>query len=191
MDARHVVWRVIALAFPEAVTVRVSGRRPADQRLSSRVSLEDHEPMSERGLRETYEAIIAAVSAADDGVLDQLIATDLIDHNPVPGQSAGRAGFKYWVTTMHDIFPDINGTIDDTVVEGNKVAARVTWTGTHQGDFVGVPGTGVVVKLQAIHIVRFADGRAAEWWGTADIFGALQQIGASVVREPPSARHAT
>jgi steroid delta-isomerase-like uncharacterized protein len=138
--------------------------------------------MSERSLRESYEAIIAAVSAADDEKLDQLIATDLIDHNPVPGQAAGRAGFKYWVTVMHDAFPDISGVVDDTVVEGNKVAARVTWRGAHQGTFAGVPGTGVRVQLQALHIVRFADGLAAEWWGTADIFGALQQMGATVVR---------
>ena len=142
--------------------------------------------MSERGLRATYEAIIAAVSAADDETLDQLIATDLIDHNPVPGQAAGLAGFKYWVTTMHDAFPDMNGVVEDTVVEEDKVAARVTWTGTHQGDFAGVPGTGVIVELQAIHIVRFAGGLAAEWWGTADIFGALQQVGASVVRGKPA-----
>jgi predicted ester cyclase len=136
--------------------------------------------MSERSLRQTYEAIIAAISAADDELLDQLIATDLIDHNPVPGQAPGRAGFKYWVSTVHDAFPDISGVVEDTVVQGDKVAARVTWRGTHHGIFVGVHGTGAAVELQAVHIVRFAGGLAAEWWGTADIFGALQQIGASV-----------
>jgi hypothetical protein len=46
--------------------------------------------MSERDLRQAYEAIIVAVSAADDGALDQLIAPGLIHHNPVPGQAPGR-----------------------------------------------------------------------------------------------------
>jgi predicted ester cyclase len=136
--------------------------------------------MGGRDLRRTYESIIAAVSAGDEEVLDRLIAADLVDHNPVPGQVAGLAGFKYWVTTMHDAFPDIDGVVEDTVVEGDKVAARVTWSGTHRGVFAGVAGTGVAVRIQALHIVQFRDGLAAHWWGTADIFGALTQIGAGV-----------
>jgi steroid delta-isomerase-like uncharacterized protein len=140
--------------------------------------------MTQRSLRETYEAIIAAVAAADQNALDQLIAGDLADHNPVPGQAPGLAGFKYWVSAMHDAFPDITGVVEDTVVEGNKVAARVLWRGTHRGAFVGVPGTGAAVEIQAVHIVRFADGLATEWWGTADIFGALMQMGATVA--PPT-----
>jgi steroid delta-isomerase-like uncharacterized protein len=143
---------------------------------------EDYEAMTERGLRKAYEAIIAAVGAADDEALDQLIATDLVDHNPVPGQVPGRAGFKYWVEAMHDWFPDLSGRVEDSVVEGDKVAARVMWRGTHQGAFMGIPGTGATVEIQAVHIVEFADGRATQWWGTADIFGALIQMGASVAR---------
>jgi predicted ester cyclase len=148
---------------------------------SEPVRLEDHEAMSERGLRESYEAIIAAVSAADDQKLDQLIAPDVIDHNPVPGQAPGIAGIKYWMSLMHDAFPDIDGVVEDVVVEGDKVAGRVTWKGTHRGVLAGVPGTGVEVELQAVHIVRFIGGRLAEWWGTADVFGFLQQVGARII----------
>src|SRR3954466_15745510 len=108
--------------------------------------------MSERDLRRIYESIIAAVSAADDDALDHLIAVDLVDHNPVPGQAPGLAGFKYWVGVVQEAFPDISGVVEDTVVEGDKVAARVTWRGTHRGVFVGVPGTGAAVELQAVHI---------------------------------------
>jgi steroid delta-isomerase-like uncharacterized protein len=140
--------------------------------------------MSERGLRSTYEAIIAAVGAAEDEVLDELIAIDLIDHNPVPGQAPGVAGFKDWAAAMRVAFPDLHGAVDDTVVEGNKVAARVTWRGTHRGVFAGFPATGAAVEIQAVHIVWFADGRAAEWWGTADIYGALKQMGANIA--PPA-----
>jgi steroid delta-isomerase-like uncharacterized protein len=153
------------------------------KRLVTREQPEDHEEMSERDLRAAYEAIIAAVGAGDDEALDRLIATDLIDHNPVPGQVPGRAGFKYWASAMHDWFPDLSGAVEDSVVEGKKVAARVTWRGTHQGAFMGIPGTGAAVEIQAVHIVEFADGRAAQWWGTADVFGALTQMGASVA--PP------
>jgi len=74
--------------------------------------------------------------------------------------------------------------IEDTVVEGDKIAARVTWHGTHRGDFVGIPGTGAPVSLQSVQILEFVSGMATHWWGTADIYGALRQVGASV--SPPT-----
>jgi len=136
--------------------------------------------MSERSPRQTYQAIIAAVAAADNDALDHLIAQDIIDHNAVAGQAPGRAGIKYWVTMMHDAFSDLTGVVEDTVVEGDRIAARVTWHGTHRGDFVGIPGTGTAVSMQSVQILKFTDGLAREWWGTADVFGVLRQVGASV-----------
>jgi steroid delta-isomerase-like uncharacterized protein len=140
--------------------------------------------MSERSLRQTYRAIIAAVVAPDEDALDDLIAEDIVDHNAVPGQAPGRAGIKYWVTMMHDAFADLTGVVEDTVVEDDKIAARVTWHGTHRGDFVGIPGTGAPVDMQSVQILKFTDGAASEWWGTADVFGVLRQVGASVA--PPT-----
>ena len=103
---------------------------------------------------------------------------------PCPGQVPGRAGIKYWVTMMHDAFADLTGVVEDTVLEGDKIAARVTWHGTHRGDFVGIPGTGVAVTMQSVQILKFTDGLASDWWGTADVFGVLRQVGASVA--PPA-----
>ena len=137
--------------------------------------------MSGQSLRQSYEAIIRAVAAADTDALDRLIAEDMIDHNPVPGQAPGRDGILYWVAMMHDAFADLSCIVEDTVVEGDKIAARVTWHGTHRGMFVGVPGTGAQVAMQSVQILRFADGMASEWWGTADVFGVLLQVGAQVV----------
>jgi steroid delta-isomerase-like uncharacterized protein len=138
--------------------------------------------VSEQSLRQTYQAIVGAVAAGDTDALDHLIAEDIVDHNAVPGQVPGRAGIKYWVTMMHEAFADLTGVVEDTVVEGDKIAARVTWQGTHRGDFVGVPGTGAPVSMQSVQILKFTDGVASEWWGTADVFGALHQVGASVAR---------
>lgn len=140
--------------------------------------------MSERNLRETFQAIIGAVAAGDEGALDRLIAEDIVDHNAVPGQVPGRTGIKYWVTMMHDAFADLTGVVEDTVVEGDKIAARVTWHGTHRGDFVGIPGTGAPIDMQSVQILKFTDGLASEWWGTADVFGVLHQVGARVA--PPT-----
>ena len=140
--------------------------------------------MSGRSLRQSYEAIIRAVAAADKDALDRLIAEDIIDHDAVQGQAPGREGIAYWIAMMHDAFADLTGIVEDTVVEGDKIAARVTWHGTHRGNFVGVPGTGVPVSMQSVQILRFADEMACEWWGTADVFGVLHQVGARVA--PPT-----
>jgi steroid delta-isomerase-like uncharacterized protein len=142
--------------------------------------------MSERNLRQTYQAIIGAVAAADKDALDHLIAEDIVDHNAVPGQAAGRAGIKYWVTMMHDAFADLTVVVEDAVVEGDKLAARVTWHGIHRGDFVGIPGTGAAVDMQSVQILKFTDGLATEWWGTADVFGVLRQVGAAWLRRQSS-----
>src|SRR4051794_17605944 len=89
----------------------------------------------------------------------------------------GRARCREACMALH---PDwLSGAVEGSVVEGDKVAARVTWRGTHQCAFMGIPGTGATVEIQAVHIVEFADGRATQWWGTADIFDALTQMGAS------------
>jgi predicted ester cyclase len=85
---------------------------------------------------------------------------------------------------MHDAFADLTGVVEDTVLEGDKIAARVTWHGTHRGDFVGIQGTGVAVRMQSVQILKFTDGLASDWWGTADVFGVLRQVGASVA--PPA-----
>jgi predicted ester cyclase len=136
--------------------------------------------MREERLRESYEAIIRAVAAGDLEALDGLVDEEITDHNAVPGQSPGRAGIKYWVTMMNGAFADLVGVVEDTVVEGDKIAARVTWHGTHRGDFVGIPGTGLPVTMQSVQILKFTDGLASDWWGTADIFGALRQVGAFI-----------
>jgi predicted ester cyclase len=126
--------------------------------------------------KEVYRHIIEAVSLGDIDALDALIASDLVDHNPVPGQVPGLTGFKQWVTTARTSFPDLRGTVEQVLAEGDLVAGRVTWRGTHDGPFAGVAPTGRRVTFEAYHFVRFAGGKAAEWWGTADISGALAQL---------------
>ena len=140
--------------------------------------------MSATGNAAAYRSIIDAVSTGRMDLLEGLIAEGLVDHNPVPGQPAGRAGFVYWAEMARQAFPDLAGSVEDTLATGGKVAGRVTWRGNHVGPFMGVPGTGLSLEFEAFHIVQFEDGRATEWWGTADLLGALLQTGARVV--PPA-----
>jgi len=125
-----------------------------------------------------YRRIIEAVNAGNFGSLDALFAADMVDHNPVPGQVPGLAGFKQWMATVRHSFPDLRGTVGHVLAEGDLVAGRVTWRGTQAGPFAGAAPTGQSVAFEAYHIARFEGGKVAEWWGTADIFGALAQLGA-------------
>jgi steroid delta-isomerase-like uncharacterized protein len=135
---------------------------------------------SENTLKDIYRRIIDAISRGDADGLDELMAPDIVDHNPVPNQAPGVEGFKQWVAYARSSFPDIAGTVEDVIAEGDRVAARVTWRGTHEGTFLGIPPSGKQVSFHAFHIVRFEGDRAAEWWGTADLLSVIQQLGATV-----------
>jgi predicted ester cyclase len=74
-------------------------------------------------------------------------------------------------------FPDLHVTVEDVIAEGDKVVVRNTVAGTHQGEYMGRPPTGVSVMYNEIFIVRFAGGRIAEIWGVADVFSQMRQLG--------------
>ena len=73
---------------------------------------------------------------------DEFVNTDLVDHSLPPGLPPGLAGFKLLVSGFRSAFPDLRITIDDLMAQGDKAAARVTFRGTQQGEFQGIPATG-------------------------------------------------
>ncbi|HYZ11716.1 MAG TPA: ester cyclase [Actinomycetota bacterium] len=136
--------------------------------------------MSGGANREVYGGVIEAISRGDPDALEGLVAPDIVDHNPSPDQPPGINGFKEWIRRVRSSFPDLRGSIETVVAEDDWVAARVTWRGTHRGDFIGLPATNRRVEFEAYHVVRFADGLATEWWGAADLLGAAEQLGATL-----------
>jgi steroid delta-isomerase-like uncharacterized protein len=75
-------------------------------------------------------------------------------------------------------FPDLQVAVEDVIAEGDKVVCRDTVTGTHQGEYRGLPPTGKSVTYNEIFILRFVNGRIAEIWGIVDVFSQMQQLGA-------------
>ena len=124
-------------------------------------------------VRQVYE--VFSSGNLDD--LDQLLATDIVDHNPVPGQLPGLAGVKQVMHEFQATFPDLQIMAEDMLAEGDKVAARITQRGTHQGTFMGMPPTGKQVTVSGMDLVRLVDGKVAERWGNGDDLGMLQQLG--------------
>jgi predicted ester cyclase len=121
--------------------------------------------------------VIDAISRDDPAVLNRFLAEDLIDHNPIPGQSAGRMGFKEWMASARISFPDLRGSVETVLpASGNHVVGRVT----QHGPFAGLPPTHKPVALAVIHIVRFEKDLIVEWWGMADLLGAVHSLGAKL-----------
>jgi len=107
--------------------------------------------------------------------IDELFAPDFVEHQA--GIGPGRDAVKGSIVALRTAFPDLHLTFEDAVADGGMVWARLSATGTHEGPFMGMPGTGRPVRVDVIDIVRVADRRLVEHWGVADRLSVAQQIG--------------
>jgi steroid delta-isomerase-like uncharacterized protein len=119
----------------------------------------------------THDAALIAAA------FDEVFAPDVLIHIPLPVSSTGVGALKALFAMLHDAFPDLHITVEDTIAEGDKVVGRNSLTGTHLGDYMGVSPTGKQVVYTEIFIFRFADGRIAEIWGVVDVMAQLRQLG--------------
>ncbi len=116
----------------------------------------------------------------DADVLDEVVAPEFVYHQPLTPPDL--EGFKQFLPMFRNAFPDMNYTVEDLFAEGDKVADRITWQATHQGELMGIPPTGNSVTVTDMHISRIAEGKIVERWGQGDNLGLMQQLGAV----PPS-----
>jgi steroid delta-isomerase-like uncharacterized protein len=111
------------------------------------------------------------------GQADELVAADFVELDPLPGQKQGREGLKEVIGMLRSAFPDIHWAVDETVASGDKVVTRFTWTGTHQGTFLGIPATGRSVSVKGVVIDRLVAGKMADSRILMDTFTMMQQLG--------------
>jgi steroid delta-isomerase-like uncharacterized protein len=115
---------------------------------------------------------------------DQIDATgdyfweDMAEQAPFPGQGPGVEGLKDVLRMIRAGFPDIHWTVEEQVEEGDKVVTRFTWTGTHEGFFLGVPASGRKVSVWGIVIDRFDGNKVRDTRIIMDTLGLMMQIGA-------------
>ena len=112
---------------------------------------------------------------------DDLVVEDFVELDPLPGQAQGREGLKEVIGQIRSAFPDIRWTVDEMVAEGDKVFSRFTWSGTHEGAFLGVPATGRRITVKGMVIDRLAAGKMADSRILMDTLGMMQQLGAPPV----------
>jgi steroid delta-isomerase-like uncharacterized protein len=114
----------------------------------------------------------------------EFVWEDVIEQVPFPGQGPGLEGLKDVLQGMRTAFPDLIFSIKEQITEGDKVASRFEWTGTHKAEFLGVPATGRSVQVWGIVIDRLEEARIKDTRIIMDIFGLMMQLGAFA---PPNA----
>ena len=108
---------------------------------------------------------------------NEIVSEDFTEHVPFPGQGPGREGLKFVLNSMFTGFPDMKWTMDEQIAEGEKVVSRFTWTGTHKGEFMGIPPTNKRVEVWGVVIDVVRNRLFAESRIIMDNIGLLQQLG--------------
>ena len=110
-------------------------------------------------------------------VFDELVSDTFVDHEEFPGMPPTRDGARQMFGQMLAAFEGFTLVADDMVAEGDKVFVRARMTGTHRGEFMGVPATGRSISVPLADIVRVENGKVVEHWGITDTGALMQQLG--------------
>lgn len=116
-------------------------------------------------------------NAGNADAADELVAEDVVDHQALPGQQAGREGFKQLVREWRTGFADMREDVEAVVVQGDVAVGRFHLQGTHTGPFLGIAPTGNRVSIHGIDVVRVVDGRITDFWYVEQTLDLLQQLG--------------
>lgn len=118
-----------------------------------------------------------AVSSGDFDVIEEICTESVVNHTPL-ADVQGHDALKEYESRIYTAFPGFDVRFDDLVVEGNRVAMRLTITGVHQGPMMDIEPTGREVTFRNTIFHRMEDDLIAERWVQPDIFGILVQLGA-------------
>ena len=117
------------------------------------------------------------INQNNPSVFDELIAPDFVNYDAPPAIQRGPEGMRQLVAMFRTGFPDAHVTIEEELADGDSVIHRGYFTGTHQGDFQGIPPTGKQIKVKTIDIWRVANGKMVENRVQMDMLGLMQQLG--------------
>jgi steroid delta-isomerase-like uncharacterized protein len=119
-----------------------------------------------------------ALNKGNINAAEQFVCKDVVEQVPFPGQGPGLDGLKDVLRGMRAAFPDLHFSVEEQIAEGEKVLTRFEWTGTHHGEFLGVPSTGRRVTVWGMVIDRLQDGRIKDTRIIMDTLGLMIQLGA-------------
>jgi predicted ester cyclase len=129
--------------------------------------------------RQFMNRFVRFINTADARLAVELVSPQAVFHVPGrPEPVRGPEGYLEIIGMMRSGFPDIQWTLEESVVEGDVIAARFTMRGTHRGSFLGTHPTGKTIAVQALNIYRLSNLKIVSEVGQPDLLGLLQQIGA-------------
>ncbi|MDF1553227.1 MAG: ester cyclase [Deferrisomatales bacterium] len=111
----------------------------------------------------------------DFSVLADHVREDYIQHNPLVPQ--GRSGFEAFFRDAFRAVPDWSYALNNSIAAGDFVWVYGAYSGTHSGEWLGIPASGKAFSFHAVDIFRLEDGRLAEHWDVMDVYGLFQQLG--------------
>jgi len=122
-------------------------------------------------VRRYFEEVI---NAKNLDRVQELATPDEVDH---PAGAHGPEEVKQFFGMLFGAFPDLRAEVHEVIGEGDLVAARVSYSGTHRGELLGVQATGRYARTDGVDFFRMEDAKAAEHWGGADGTSLFQQLG--------------
>lgn len=126
----------------------------------------------------TVQRFYDVFNTGEFDALDEVLADDWASFPPNAGPGTPIENFQATVLLFRSAFPDLSLQTEEFVVDGDTVAVRSTVTGTHEGEFLGVPATGTAIRTQFIDIHHLEDGVIAESYHVDDLLGVFFQVGA-------------
>jgi steroid delta-isomerase-like uncharacterized protein len=131
--------------------------------------------------KEVVQAVYDAIDTQDYDRLGELIAEDFVGHAVGFPEPFDRDAVLELIRTWYSAFPDYVHVVETMVAEGDRVAIRLTYNATHQGEFEGIPATGNRISYAGAQIVTIADGMITEMWVLEDMLGLMSQLGMQLV----------
>jgi steroid delta-isomerase-like uncharacterized protein len=112
-------------------------------------------------------------------MLPEVVAEDFVEETPPPGQEQGLGGLRRWFETVRAAYPDGRFDVQETFVEGDRVAVRAFMQGTNKGPLLGIEPTGKHVRVETWNALHLRDGKIQRTRFLMDTEALLQQLGVS------------
>lgn len=165
LGAKHLITDALLQEPSGALLLTIIDKR------SDNVGTEENKAL----VRRAFEEMITKKNQA---AVEQFIAAEYVGHfSGAPGPIRGVEAFKQFIAMYNTAIPDSTVSFENVIAEGDRVAARLTYHGTHNGPLMGIPPTGKPVTVSSTNILRIVNGKAVEQWANTDDVGLMTQIG--------------
>jgi predicted ester cyclase len=134
-----------------------------------------------------YDAVNETIRTGDTSHLAATVAADFVDHQARPGTAPGRPGLERFLFSLRATFPELRLEVEEVIIDGDQVVARVAVRGAPYGLFVGIPLPSPWAHWGAIDVFRLAGGRIVERWGSGEASKLLEPLAETPALTLPAA----